>query len=512
MASIIRNVSSNWVGFGVSIAVAFFLSPFVVHQLGDLRYGIWTLIASVTGYYGLMDLGIYGAVRQYVGRYYALGDLRGINRTVNTAFGLLGLLGILCVIISIVVAALFSSIFKIDRAIVADIKIAMVIIGFGMGIGFPMAAFGGVLTARHRFDINNAIAIFSTLLNAVLIVWVLKSGYGILGLSIVNFVTNTIGYMAQAVAAFKIVPGLRFSLRYFSVSSIKELSGFGLWIIIGRVADRVINYTDDLMIGILMPIEAIVYYAIPWNLTEYLRQLNFSLTSVFNPIAVSMHAKDNKQGLADLLIKGTFVSSILVSLISVSLAFYGGHFINLWMGSKYVSGERFTSSMTILWVLLLGRSLTMLQSTNVQVLYGMHRPGIVALFRVCEAIANPLLSIILIKSMGILGVAWGTTIPKLLISGIIMPVYVCNTVKVQLWRYFKEALSLSLVICVMHSFSLFVVGKYFSLISWSGLIMSGLIAMFFTLIGIGLLLLAIRRHHLKKDWFRLIGSMKSLQR
>ena len=52
---LIRNIVSNWVGFSVQVAVAFFLTPFILHSLGDTRYGIWSLVIGLTGYYGLLD-------------------------------------------------------------------------------------------------------------------------------------------------------------------------------------------------------------------------------------------------------------------------------------------------------------------------------------------------------------------------------------------------------------------------------------------------------------------------
>ena len=37
-----RNLFANWVGYGASLLVMFFMSPFVVHTLGDVDYGVWS--------------------------------------------------------------------------------------------------------------------------------------------------------------------------------------------------------------------------------------------------------------------------------------------------------------------------------------------------------------------------------------------------------------------------------------------------------------------------------------
>src|SRR5580765_5542459 len=54
----LRSLVTNWVGYAANVVVAFFLSPFIVHTLGDSGYGVWSLLMSIVGYVGLIDLGV----------------------------------------------------------------------------------------------------------------------------------------------------------------------------------------------------------------------------------------------------------------------------------------------------------------------------------------------------------------------------------------------------------------------------------------------------------------------
>ena len=56
--AIVRNVFSNWAGLVLNMATAFFMSPFLVRNLGDTWYGLWVLIRSTTGYMSLLDGGL----------------------------------------------------------------------------------------------------------------------------------------------------------------------------------------------------------------------------------------------------------------------------------------------------------------------------------------------------------------------------------------------------------------------------------------------------------------------
>ncbi|GAG42518.1 unnamed protein product, partial [marine sediment metagenome] len=53
-----RNLAANWTAHGANMVVLFFLSPFIVHTLGKVEYGIWGLLSVLTGYMGIFDLGI----------------------------------------------------------------------------------------------------------------------------------------------------------------------------------------------------------------------------------------------------------------------------------------------------------------------------------------------------------------------------------------------------------------------------------------------------------------------
>ena len=82
---ILKNVGSSWSALATTVLVGIFLSPFILHRLGDAAYGIWVLIFSVTGYYGLFDLGIRSSIIRYVSKYTATGDKEKLAQFVNTA-------------------------------------------------------------------------------------------------------------------------------------------------------------------------------------------------------------------------------------------------------------------------------------------------------------------------------------------------------------------------------------------------------------------------------------------
>src|SRR6202030_4159512 len=84
-AQVLRNIGSNWFGLAVTVAIGFFLSPFILRKLGDNAFGLWILIFSITGYYGIFDLGIRSSIVKYVANYAGVRDYEQLRRLVNTS-------------------------------------------------------------------------------------------------------------------------------------------------------------------------------------------------------------------------------------------------------------------------------------------------------------------------------------------------------------------------------------------------------------------------------------------
>lgn len=85
----LRNITANWIGYGINLAVMFFMSPFVVRTLGDERYGVWSLLISLTGYLGLVELGTRAGLGRYINYYLGKEDIPKLNGVINTAMAML---------------------------------------------------------------------------------------------------------------------------------------------------------------------------------------------------------------------------------------------------------------------------------------------------------------------------------------------------------------------------------------------------------------------------------------
>ena len=78
--------SLNTVNLIVSVFSGLLVTPWMMHAYGDSTFGIWSLVASFMGYYGLLDLGLSSAISRFVSRAIGQKNHHQINEVVTTGF------------------------------------------------------------------------------------------------------------------------------------------------------------------------------------------------------------------------------------------------------------------------------------------------------------------------------------------------------------------------------------------------------------------------------------------
>jgi O-antigen/teichoic acid export membrane protein len=495
------NIFSNWVGYAIQAAIAFFLTPYVLHTLGDARYGVWILMLGLTGYYGLLDLGFRAGLTQYLTRHLAVRDFRKLNETASTGLVALACCSLLLLILTGVVAVFAERIFHLSTEIAAEMRLCVVIIGVSAALQFLFFPFSALLVATQRFDLANAIGTSTRIVSAALVVWILKLGYGLVGLSLIVSGANLLDYVLRCWAAYRIVPELSLSPRAATLRSCLEFMRFGVWnvLIIGSV--RLISYTDALVIGFFMPPAAIGIFGLAANLRNYYDEFFAPVGHVFFPAATHLDAKGDTDGLRRMYIVGSRLM-LLMGVLSGAVAWvFADDFFALWVGSRYTEAGDYPSVGLLFRLLLTGSLCAVGQRIGYQILLATERLQTLAKLFVMEGVLNLGLSVALAPRIGLIGVAVGTMIPAILFQGIIYPCVLCPLLRIRARQYATGVLLKPLLLGAIYSYLLTVLRAIHPGTSWANLVIDGGIA---TALGLLFAILALERDE-RRVW--IIGPL-----
>ena len=87
--TIVRNITANYVAFGVSSLVTLLLTPFLIQRLNATHFGVWILLKTILSYFQLLELGIMPAVIRYVSLHKARNETTEVESILGGAMRLL---------------------------------------------------------------------------------------------------------------------------------------------------------------------------------------------------------------------------------------------------------------------------------------------------------------------------------------------------------------------------------------------------------------------------------------
>jgi O-antigen/teichoic acid export membrane protein len=433
-SSVVRNVLSNWSGYIFSVVVSFFLAPYVVNHLGTTAYGVWSLVISLTGYLGLLDLGVRGAVTRYVARFHAQADHQRSSQVASAAMAIFGGSGLATISVSLLLAISIVGRMNIPAEYLTAARSVLVLTGISIAVSLINGVYGGMLIALQRFDLSNGIEVVTAGLRAVAIVVALNRGEGLVTLAGIQVGFTLLRLLANVVFLHKLYPQVRVRPRSADAQNLRLIFSFSVFSCLLHASRNLIYDSDLVVIGAYLPVTAVTFYAIGGNLVDYARALISGISQTMTPLASSLEAKQGAAGVRELLLKSSPWGTIVALPIAITFLIRGNSFIELWMGAQFAESSGDVLKILAI-VMLFGASGSIVGS----VLLGIsrHKPLVPAF--VAEGLCNLGLSIWLVHKMGIIGVAWGTLIPSLFTNFAFIPWYVRRVLGVSPWRYAQLA-------------------------------------------------------------------------
>ncbi len=501
---LVTNVGSSWFSLGFDVLVGLFLSPFLLHWLGDTAFGIWVLIFSITGYYGLFDLGIRSSVVRYVSKFTATDDIEDLAKLINTSLFTYSCIGVFSLLVTVFLSFYVDHIFKIPPEFHSTARWLLLMVGASVGIGFPLGVVGGYLDGLQRFYINNWANIAGDVARLVLIILAVRRGRGLLTIAAITVLLPIVLYVIRGIVAYRILP-VPFGLKYVDRATFRTMANYSGVTLIIMVATQLKFKTDNLVIGTMISAAAVTYFSIGARIVSYAQQMVMALAQNFLPLASQSEATGNTNRLRKVFLAGNRVCAFTAFPIAVTLLILGKSVIEVWVGKKYVA-----TSYSVLVILIIPATLMWAQAASGRVLFGISKHRTWAFVTLGEGIANLVLSIILVRFYGIVGDAWGTAIPLTCTMLFFMPQHLCKKLDLHVRTFIRESYTLPFLLSLPLAAVLLLMQRWFVPHNYRGLgvqlFIGGIVY------GLGLLWVVMSKRALRVDDSSLQGRSIETQK
>src|SRR6266576_2841276 len=373
-----RNVIWNLIGNGAPMFVAVFSIPILIHGLGKDRFGVLALAWALIGYASLFDLGLGRALTQLVARKMGAGEDHEVPTLVWTSLLLMLLLGLAGTLVAVLLSPwLVHRALNVPAALQRETLQSFYLLGLSIPVVISTAGLRGLLEAHQKFGLINALRIplgIYSFASPMRVLPFSKSLFPVVGVLVAG---RVVGWAVHLLLCFRVVPELRERIAWHG-ATVGPLLRVGGWMTVSNIVGPLMVTLDRFLIGALVSMTAVAYYATPYEVVTKFWLLPGALMGVMFPAFSTGFAQDRERTalLYGRSIKSLFMVLFPVMLCTVALAQDG---LKLWLGAEFAQ-----HSFRVLQWLTVGVFVNSLAYVPYAFLQGAGRPDLTATLHLIE--------------------------------------------------------------------------------------------------------------------------------
>ena len=438
----LRNIGSNWMLALIQLVVLVQLTPVQVRALGAPAQGAWLTIASLTSVLGLLVLGVPMASVRFISGHVARREIDQANEAIATCLGATLGLGAAAMVVGAGLSFFFERVYLSGPAwqalqphVLREARIAYWIVIVQVGLSFAGQLPYGILDAHHHFVARNGVKAAGLLIRLALVIGVLTRHPSLLVLAFVQLAVTALEFGVAMLIIRRSFPEIRFGLARFDRGRLRAILGFSIFVMLLNMGSQLAFQCDQLVINAFSGPEAGTLFDVGNKFFQPLTGIVLGIGMVIMPTATKLQATGQMEELRHVFLKWSKVASSIGMLLAAFLLVLAPEFIAWWMGPAFAgpSGQ-VTRLMMVAFLFFLP-----VRGVASPTLMGLGKPALPAIALLVMGAVNLVLSLLLVKPFGILGVAIGTAGPCVVFAAALAFI-ACREVEVSFGSYLRYVL------------------------------------------------------------------------
>jgi O-antigen/teichoic acid export membrane protein len=307
--------------------------PLALHYLSKEEFGLWGLMASISSYLSLIDLGMSGSVARLLIDY--KDDAHGgkYGALIKTGWLVLAVQGLLIFVLGWIMAPLLSTLLKIPAGLEGQFIPLMRWQGTILALSFALRLFSHLLHSHQRLDITNYIQI-GTLAIMFGAQWMFfDHGSGVFSLVWAMLISTICGGIASWFATWK----LHFYPKtggwgQASWKHFVELFAYGKDLFLVAVGTQLIMASQTMIITRRLGLESAAAWYAGTRAFNLVCQALWRIMIVSAPALSEMMVRGEQGKLEERFKHILVVSASLSGVAAVAFAACNSLFVNVWTG------------------------------------------------------------------------------------------------------------------------------------------------------------------------------------
>lgn len=332
---LIVNLLSGIMVFGVNLIISFFLSPYIVENLGVEANGFISLANTFITYATLVTVALNSMAGRFVTIAIHKNNYEEANKYYNAVFGGNLITAAFLIVPAIICIIRLESIINIPANLIFDVKILFAIIFINFFIGLILPNWAIATFATNNLYLQSIKSLQSNILKVVSILLLfIAFSPRVYYIAIASLLCTLYIAFYNWYYHKKLLSQLIIKRKYFNWKYVKDLIFSGIWNTINQTGQMLLSGLDLLITNLFIGATSMGALSLAKTIPNVIIGLAGTLTGVFMPTLTIDFAKNDKEGLKRSLKKGMKLTGVLLTIPLSILIIYGREFYQLWVPSQ----------------------------------------------------------------------------------------------------------------------------------------------------------------------------------
>lgn len=464
------NIVAAVVSFAVTMGINFFLTPYLVQQLGTEAYGFIGLANNFVQYATIVTAALNSMSGRFISIAYHRGELDKASALFSSVLVADLMIAGVMMLLGAGVVLWIDVLLNVPAALVRTVKITFSLTFLAYIISIVAAVFTTAAYVKNRIDISSIRDIAANLLKAVLVVLLFMCFPAQLYFVALASVGSNLFLLAVNIRVRKkILPEIQVSFGRFEFPLVKMLIAAGVWMSLAQLSNTFISGLDLLVCNLYIGATMMGLMSIAKTIPGSIAVLINTIANVFAPKYTILYAKGDIPALVENVKRTSRLQSFLLTVPIAGFIVFGKDFYHLWQPDKTPQELKIICVISIL--------------SCVMYLFTAHTQALTMLNSVCNRMRLPVLTTLGVGVFSIVGVivclnvfALDEAMAAYIIAGVssclmsiralvFIPVYAAHLLK-QRWTTFYPTMFKSILTFALLVLLFMLVHSFVSINSW----------------------------------------------
>lgn len=423
------NLIANVISYSTTIIISFFLTPYLIAELGKEAYSFYPMANNFVQYMSIITVALNSMASRFITIEVTKGNLKKANVYFSSVFYSNIILSLVILIPMIFIVVFLDKIINIPFELIGSIKLLFSLVFLSMIVNVITSVFSVAVFAKNRIDLRSIGDIFQAVLKLILyLILFFCFTPSIIYVGLVALILSVTYFIIHSIYTMKLLPELKISIGYFDFESIKEILFSGVWNSVNQIGSSLMFSLAILYCNVFVNVSAAGEYSIIQTVPNFINGIITMLSSVFFPIITQTYANSSKENLIKEIHKSQKIMGMITNIPIAIFIAIGFEFFSLWVPNENAKRLEILSFLTIIHLLIIGVTWTLSNLNTV-----INKVKIPALYMVFCGILNFILVYILTTytSLGVYAIPLASCPILLIWAGFFIPIYPCLELKIK---------------------------------------------------------------------------------